>query len=124
MGPSNGPYGGYATRRNQENHYSIRHPRSSPSVWSPRFRHLESSFCLGRLGRPADMWKLGGFSPRFTHVGSPAQVEHMHNHAYGVYTLIYFGIGRTISIRFYTVYLSAVSHAPCRRYVLDFYKVC
>ena len=38
MGPSNGPYGGYATRRNQENHHSIRHPRSSPSVWSPRFR--------------------------------------------------------------------------------------
>ena len=43
VGPSNGPYGGYATRCNKVSHHSVRHPRSSFSVWSPRFRHLDSS---------------------------------------------------------------------------------
>ena len=58
MGPAHGPYGGYATRRNQENHHSIRHPafvtlRLVTTV-SPPANPLFSLGCLGPAPPPLE----------------------------------------------------------------------
>ena len=50
VGPSNGTCGGYATRRNQEILTGWATRAGPPSVWPPRFRHLESTI-LPRLPR-------------------------------------------------------------------------
>jgi len=73
VGPSNGSYGGYATRRNQENHHSIRHPAFVTlrlvTTISPPANPL---FCLECLG-PEPLHSRPPGTPRREHGGHCVQ---------------------------------------------------
>ena len=46
--------------------------------------YSHDGFTIQVGGDPADMWELGGFSPRFAHAGSPAQA-HAHPRPRGIH---------------------------------------